>query len=620
MRSFILRCFVGLFTTILVVGCDGGDENIHYNSNDSDAIQISGAGIKGPLAFADVKIYALNPAFPDFYDETSPISISITNQYAEIKELSVPKRYKPPYILVIDGSNSIDLNTGVAPTIETLITIITDDMLANNHPIFATPLTTLAFHMARHDSVSMPYKNMKTARKSFVENINNAANTVSSAFMFGQDRDIDIFRAPLIINEYTSNLLDQELAVYHRAAVEAFAAKVYALGLSGNMSSDAIIESLALDIYSDRIIDGLDNGVLIGGIDPVVMSQDPMRLQIPNTSYRVEDIMLLMEEERVYIGTNLGPDFLIEEIVFSESTTTAYTEITLSDIHLSSPDTINLIGSGMDGSQSEAVHSSVDPNAPEILFSHDFNHDNLGLYTLDDLYEKWGILRPNPGTTSLTDYETTEIVADPNGTRGKAMSVFFPEGGYVYYKGVCCSGTEWRTPLKQSSELYLSYDVMFEPGFEFSLGGKLPGLYGWTDYDEFIGGGKTPDGYNGWSGRLMWKADGGISVYVYHAAKSEPQWGDNYRWNNAQLIPGKWHTVEVRYVMNTPDVADGRIQAWFDGQPALDTGEKFLFTKTDALSINGLIVTTYFGGDWPSPKNQHVFFDNFVVSTKPITH
>jgi hypothetical protein len=812
MKSFIWRGFVWLLTTILVVGCGGNDENVIYNSEESDAIQISGAGIKGPLASADVKLYALNPSFQDYYDRASPISIAITNQYAEINELSVPRKHKPPYILVIDGSNGIDLNSGEAPIIDTLITVITDDMLANNHPIFATPLTTLTFHMARLNSVSTPHTNKKTARNSFVENIHNAANIVSSAFVFGQDRDIDILKSPLIINEYTSYLHDQELAVYHRAAVEAFAAKVYALGLSENMSTDAIIENLALDIYGDGIIDGLDQGVLVGGIDPVILSQDPISLGIPNTPYRVEDIMLLMEEERILIGTNLGPDFLIEEIAFPEATTTAkgfailcsgdstvngsdpgcdgttrpdglwiylwpeqnvgtvdfyvdgifrrtersapyeldggsesnlgagthtvravvslesggsqetnatftvgttitpiepsgsgtavatepvlnisgdsidfgslyvgetsdpieliltnsgtvplnildisissgfieasncgdnvpaggdcifdvqYVPTTNGDITgkltivsnaASSPDTINLTGSGMDGSQSEAVNSSVAPNAPEILFSHDFNNDNLGIYTLDDLYENWGILRPSPGTASLTDYGTTEIVADPNGTRDRVMSVFFKEGGYVYNRGVCCGGTEWRTPLKQSNELYLSYDVMFEPGFEFSLGGKLPGLYGWTDYNEFIGGGKDPDGYNGWSGRLAFKKDGGLAVYVYHAAKTRETWGENYWWNNAQFIPGKWHTLEIRYVMNTPGVANGRIQAWFDGQPALDTGEKFLFTNTDALGINGLIVTTFFGGNWPSPKNQHVYFDNFVVSTKPITH
>jgi hypothetical protein len=76
--------------------------------------------------------------------------------------------------------------------------------------------------------------------------------------------------------------------------------------------------------------------------------------------------------------------------------------------------------------------------------------------------------------------------------------------------------------------------------------------------------------------------------------------------------------MEIRYVMNTPGVVDGVIQAWFDGQLVLDTGKEYLFRNTDAFGINGLIMTTFFGGGWVSPKDQHVYFDNFVISTNPI--
>ena len=93
MKSFIWRFCAGLCTVILVVGC-GADDSSDLSNVDSDAIQISGAGIKGPLAFADVKIYKLDPSFPDYYDRTSPISIAITNQYAEINGLSVPRKIK----------------------------------------------------------------------------------------------------------------------------------------------------------------------------------------------------------------------------------------------------------------------------------------------------------------------------------------------------------------------------------------------------------------------------------------------------------------------------------------------------------------------------------------------
>ena len=159
---------------------------------------------------------------------------------------------------------------------------------------------------------------------------------------------------------------------------------------------------------------------------------------------------------------------------------------------------------------------------------------------------------------------------------------------------------------------------MFSPGFDFDLGGKLPGLYGGKDINYIVGGGRTPDGYNGWSGRMMFKKNGGMSSYVYHVKKPK-EWGHTFKWSK-KFTPGKWHRVEIRYVMNTPGVANGYIQGWLDGQRGLNTGKRLLFRKTNALAINALLVNTFFGGSWPSPKDQYVYFDNFVVSTKPITH
>jgi hypothetical protein len=246
--------------------------------------------------------------------------MAITNEYAEIYELTVPRKIKPPYILTIDGGNAIDLNTGVAPVIDTLITVITDDMLASNRPIFATPLTTLVFHMARLDTEAKSYKNNRAKSKAFTKNVTSAASTVSSTFAVGHDTTIDLFRAPLVINDYTTELADQELAVYHRAAVEAFASKVYTTSLSSGATPNGVIQALALDLHNDGAIDNTDNGVETGNINQEILSQDPMELLIPNTVYRVKDIMALMAEERVLIGTHMGPTFLMESIAFPVGT------------------------------------------------------------------------------------------------------------------------------------------------------------------------------------------------------------------------------------------------------------------------------------------------------------
>ncbi|MFQ5645199.1 MAG: hypothetical protein ACE5FQ_16105, partial [Thiogranum sp.] len=258
-----------------------------------ETIAISAAGIKGPLAFADAKIFAFDPSFPEFHDASSPLSSAISNEFAEITGLSVPADSQPPYIMTIGGSNAIDLNTGKAPVISTLITVITAEMLTGSRPIYATPLTTLVHDMARHGTGASG--NADT----FVQSLQDASAAVSRIFALDPQTTIDVLGSPLVIDDNTTTVAQQQEAVHHRAALEAFAAKIDTLASSlENIDGDALIDLVALDLQSDGVIDNANNGQPIGGIDPAIINQDAMEMLIPNTGYQVKDIVLLMEEER----------------------------------------------------------------------------------------------------------------------------------------------------------------------------------------------------------------------------------------------------------------------------------------------------------------------------------
>jgi predicted small lipoprotein YifL len=480
MKSIITKYLVGLFVVLLLTACGEkvlGPTNLTNSpgvlepatepdlptvdsSLNPDYLQITGAGIKGPLAFADVKIFALDLSFPDSYNNNSPIASSITNKYAEIAGLYIPRNIQPPYILTVGGNNAIDLNTGKAPVISTLITVITEDMLADKRPIYATPLTTLVFHMAAHSANT----NTSADANFFIQQIIDASNEVNLRFAIDQNTNIDVFGSPLVINDSTVTLAAQEEAVHHRAAVEAFAAKIYLLKGNGlqatyyndlsftnvalkridanvnfdwrlgspsaavnadlfsvrwkgliepkfsetytfytstddgvrlwvdgqlivdnwanqaetefsgtisltagnkyqivmeyydnvrnaaakllwssasqpksaipnenlysvsdpslieNITPEILIERLARDLQSDGVINNSENGIEIGGIDPTILNLDSMKLPIPNTSYLVEDIITLMEEERVLIGTDTNTVFLVDSITFGNQT------------------------------------------------------------------------------------------------------------------------------------------------------------------------------------------------------------------------------------------------------------------------------------------------------------
>ena len=270
----------GIFSVFALTACidiDGGstgsvaDASSQLSSNAQTSgtpVVINAAGMKGPLAHADMKIYAFDPAFPDMYDRHSPIAVAITDQFAQVSGLSVPGDTRPPYIMTIGGRQAIDLNTGTHPVIETLTTVITSEMLASNHTIYATPLTTLAYQMARSEAVST------TDATAFEHSVERAGDVVSEKFALDQSHSINIFSSPVVINERTDTLAAQEEAVYHRAALEAFAANVYQMslmkgnGLQATYFNDATLSDMVAKRVDARVDFDWGNASPLQGIDP----------------------------------------------------------------------------------------------------------------------------------------------------------------------------------------------------------------------------------------------------------------------------------------------------------------------------------------------------------------
>ncbi len=215
------------------------------------------------------------------------------------------------------------------------------------------------------------------------------------------------------------------------------------------------------------------------------------------------------------------------------------------------------------------------------------------------------------------DWSVTDRVSVVSEGGNKFLRVDFPRGGV----GSGDSGAQFLTDFSQSiglhDELYVAYDVRFEEGFDFRLGGKLPGFAsGWA-----TGGGRQPDGTNGFSTRMMWVEQGDAISYVYHPDQPS-RWGDDLHWQGASFTPDRWTTVETRVRLNTPGQHDGVIEGWMDGRLVLrETGLRFRDTAN--LKIEGLLFSTFFGGntsDWAPVRDETIDFDNFIISQGPITH
>lgn len=244
------------------------------------------------------------------------------------------------------------------------------------------------------------------------------------------------------------------------------------------------------------------------------------------------------------------------------------------------------------------------------IFANDFDDDAVGPYV--DLAD-WN----DPPWDDGVDEGRVEIIDGADAFAGRSLRIHYPEGGVGTKEG----GAQWKAPLSADhDELYLAYRVRFAPGFDFVLGGKLPGLVG----------GSAPTGCSddttGFSARSMWRVDGLGVQYMYYPEKMN-NCGDDFDYSlggePALFQPGVWHTLEHHLVMNTPGVADGHLQAWLDGQLVLDV-PNFLFRPEGGdFAIDTLYFSTFFGGsgdEWAPTKDEIVDFDDFVVCAAPISH
>ena len=244
---------------------------------------------------------------------------------------------------------------------------------------------------------------------------------------------------------------------------------------------------------------------------------------------------------------------------------------------------------------------------PGIVLAVDFDTTPLGEYTRAAFDSEW----PSREWVFGLGRGFAEVVEGASAYSGRSLRLSFPAGTF----GTAQHSFKAQVEFPRSyDELYLSYRVRFEEDFDFVLGGKLPGFYG----GEGNAGGDKPDGSDGWSGRMMWRPGGAAVQYIYHPDQPDI-YGEDFRYGRT-FQPGIWHTVEHRFVMNTPRMHDGVVQTWFDGEEALHV-EGLRFRDVDTFAIDGLRLAFFFGGSnssWATTKDEYIYVDDFIVSTEPI--
>lgn len=201
---------------------------------------------------------------------------------------------------------------------------------------------------------------------------------------------------------------------------------------------------------------------------------------------------------------------------------------------------------------------------------------------------------------------------------------------------------QWKADRPYDA-LFLAYRIKAKSGFDFRLGGKLPGLCGGSCPvgGQAVSESEEPGGPShavGWSARSMWRRDGELQQYVY-APSLDGEWGSEFWYlsehgRRVSLADNKWHTIEHFVQMDsykqernpvTGKVSVkhyyGRIVAWVDGAEVLRVGG-IRFRDDDSFGIDQLKISTYMGGNssyWAPKVDSFLQFDDVVVSTKRIT-
>ncbi len=173
--------------------------------------------------------------------------------------------------------------------------------------------------------------------------------------------------------------------------------------------------------------------------------------------------------------------------------------------------------------------------------------------------------------------------------------------------------------------IVLSYDVMFLPGWTWSGGGKMHGLY--VGRGAASGGTRSKDGA---SVRVMWQRDGGAIAYVYAplGVVQPPAWaavtrkGAKYGTGlfhadfARALRVGRWNRVQLGVRLNSFGAGgsprgDGAVKLTVNGVTREFVG--VVLGASPAMDIERILFSTFAGGPYAMERDGHQLFKNFAV-------
>jgi hypothetical protein len=226
----------------------------------------------------------------------------------------------------------------------------------------------------------------------------------------------------------------------------------------------------------------------------------------------------------------------------------------------------------------------------------------------------------------------TSVVSDPS--FGKAVRVTLPAGRWSG-DGKGDHGVINFPQLDQGvNEATLDYYVRFDPNFDFSWGGKLPGLMGVAPGVNPLVPHMGSHTTKGWSARRMWvtnssyksvpqQMDHNMLTYFYWPGRkttiAENAWWQDGSGSRVQLQRGQWYHVRQHVKLNTPGKSDGVLREWVNGQLVLNRTNA-QFRVDPSVQVTHVSWNVFRGGNsagWRGARDSWVDFANVSVKAGP---
>jgi len=304
-----------------------------------------------------------------------------------------------------------------------------------------------------------------------------------------------------------------------------------------------------------------------------------------------------------------------------------------------------------DGFKIPRIYMNPVVTPTDLILNVNFTNRSAGAYSDAEIKEDfhWNWNNDSAQENPIWYTDRVDLVADPaDEGHGVVMRVTRPAG-------VGWAGMAFRADLGRPGydDIYFAYDMYLDSGHDWMTQQKNPGFTSGPHSDShqctehcfvYV---PSSDGSDAWG-----RGEGALNIYYYDEESHPPGGGTGFGWNDFwdEVDPtlksgsnqynqpaGEWITIECRVKMNTINVEgvsgikDGLSEVWvtdptFNGGAVKKVSSiTHLWRVSENKLIDAIDMSQGYGGDGNLPGNQpasqqYHYYDNFRVSTNPITH